>query len=313
MRWRSYPRYVWRRTLHNWPQKILALLAALGLWFLATADRRATVDRSFTTELRVLGDGARGAGDNKRSASGLPQNVRVTLSGPRDDLLGLTGDDIEASINVADLPEGSFQVPIRVRAPSGFRVVRYSPTVASGFVDAETTRTLNVQLAVTNLPERALPRYDVTPRAVQVTGPERLVNSVVTLSTVPVSLPRGASAEVRLLALSGLGQPVPDVRLNPATVSVERTDQSDLPLKVLSVQLSGAPDGFEVISAEISPPRVRVIADPATLTGLAGVVARVPYREGNYSVQANLELPSGARSLDPVTVTLDVRKARANP
>lgn len=311
-RWRGYPRYVWRRTLHNWPQKILALLTALVLWFLATSDRRATVDRSFTAQLRVLGDGAPGGGGGKRSVSDLPQNVRVTLSGPSNDLVALSGDDIEASINVADLPEGSFQVPIRVRAPVGFRVVRYSPTVASGFVDAETTRTLNVQLAVTGLPTRALPRYALTPRTVQVTGPERLVNSVASVTTVPVSLPRGASAEARLLPLNGNGQPVA-VRLNPATVSVERTDQSDLPIKVLGVQLADAPAEFEVVSAEISPPSVRVLADPATLAGLSAVTARVPYREGTYSAQANLQLPGGARSLDAVTVTLDVRRARANP
>ncbi len=312
-RWKGYPRYVWRRTLHNWPQKILALLTALVLWFLATADRRATVDRSFTAELRVLGDSAPGARAGKRSVSDVPQNVRVTLSGPSNDLNGLSGDDIEATISVADLPEGSFQVPIRVRAPVGLRVVRYSPTVASGFVDAETTRTLNVQLAVTNLPARALPRYALTPKTVQVTGPERLVNAVASVTTVPVSLPRGASAEARLLALGSGGQPIADVRLNPATVSVERTDQSDLPLKVLGVRLDPAPAGFEVVSAEISPPSVRVIADSVTLAGLNAVIARVPYREGNYSAQANLQLPSGARSLDPVTVTLDVRRARANP
>lgn len=313
MRVRDFLAYAWRRTLHNLPQKLLALLAAGGLWFVATGERRANVDRSFTVPLRVFDDTANSPQSERRSASGLPDDVRVTLGGPRNALLSLSGDEIEASVNLTGVPEGPFQQPIRVRPPSGFQVVRFTPTVASGFLDTEITRTLGVTLATANLPARALPRFEVTPRTVQVTGAQRIVRGVSTVTTVPVSLPPGAVAEVRLLALDASGRPVTDVRLNPATVNVQRTDSGDLPIKTVPVELPDPPANLDVVEAEINPPQVRVLADQATLAKLSGVTARVPYRVGRYSARANLQLPAGARSLDVVTVTLNVRAKNAAP
>lgn len=311
---RTLLRRAWRRTLHNWVQKLLAVLAALGLWFVATGDRRDTIERSFTTGLQLVDDTAANPQSERRSVTGIDQRtVRVTLRGPRNQLQNLGGEEIEATVNVTGQNEGDFQVPVRVRAPSGYQVVRYDPTTVSGFIDTEITRTLSVQLATTNLPQRALPVYELTPRTVQVTGARRTVREVASVTTVPVSLPRGASAEVRLIALGGDGQPITDVRLGPATVNVARTDTADLPIKSVEVELPDPPANLEVVSAELSTPRVRVLGDQPTLVNLSSVSARVPYREGQYSARANLQLPPGARSLDVVTVTLNVRRRATNP
>ena len=305
--------YLWRRTLHNLPQKLAALLVAMGVWFIATADRRATVEGSFVTPLRVIDQNAQGPEGTRRTVGGIVRTVRVTLSGPRTQIANLSGDEIEASTDVTTEPEGSFQSRITVRPPEGTRVVRYSPTVASGFIDTEITRTLPVRLSLTDLPERALPRYEVSPRAVQVIGPEQIVESVTSVVTVPVALARGASAEARLLALDENGRPVTEIRVAPATVTVERTDRADLPIKTVPVDLPEPPADLEIVSAELDPPSVRVLGDTATLARINAVPARVPIREGRYTARATLVLPAGARSLDVVTVTLDVRQRGANP
>ncbi|WP_045234374.1 CdaR family protein [Deinococcus pimensis] len=305
--------YAWRRTLHNLPQKIVALLVAMGLWYVATSDRRETVESSFTTQLRVLDETRGEGGVDRRSVSGLERNVRVTISGPRRRLANVSSDDINASVDVTGVREGPFSEPINVQVPEGLRLVRFAPSVASGFVDAEVTRTLPVRLSLTNLPERALPRFDVSPRSVQVTGAQRVVESVASVITVPVSLARGASAEARLLAIDENGRPVTDVRVSPATVTVERTDPGDLPIKTVPVELPPVPQGFEVVSVEIEPPQARLLGEPGALANVSRVVAGVTYREGRYDARANLRLPNGVRSLDTVTVTLDVRRKGANP
>lgn len=310
---RRLVRAVWRRTLHNLPQKALAALLAGGLWFVATGERRETTERSFNVRVQQVDDTSTNPAGERRSVSLARPTVRVTLSGPRTTLQGLSGDELDATVTVTNQPEGDFQVPVRVRVPEGLRLVGVDPGTVSGFIDTEITRTLPINLAATNLPERALPDYELTPNTVRVTGPQDRAEAIARVFTVPVSLARGASAEVRLVALDANGRPVTDVRLDPATVTVERTDRVDLPLRTLRVTLPPPPAALELISAELDPPSVRVIADPATLSRLANVVARVPYREGRYSAVARLQLPAGVRSLDTVTVTLDVRKRGANP
>ncbi|PYE55690.1 CdaR family protein [Deinococcus yavapaiensis] len=310
---RSWLAYATRRTLHNLPQKLAALGVAVALWFGATADRREIVERSFTTQLQIVDDTPTTLGSERRSVTVPSRTVRVTLSGPNSTLRNLDPTAIDSTINVTNAGEGDFQATIRVRAPDDLRVVRFSPTVASGFIDTTITRTLPVRLSVTTPPDRALPTYGVTPNAVQVTGPQRVAESVANVYTVPLSLARGTTIEARLVALDASGRPITNLRLNPATVSVTRTDESDLPIKTLSVTLADSPREFEVVSAEVDPPSVRVLADDATLARLTRVVARVQYREGQYTTRANLALPTGARSLDMVTVTLDVRRRGANP
>jgi len=306
--------YAWRRTLHNFPQKLLALIAAVLLWFVATADQRERIERIFPVDLRVYDDTLTTPQSSRRSVTGVPKQVRVTLSGPRNRLLTLSGEEIEASITVTNLGEGAFNEPIRVRGPEGVQVVRFTPSVVSGFIDTEVTRTVSVNLTVSTPPERAIPTYDVTPGSVLVTGAQRSVEAVGSLITVPVTLPRGATAEARVIALDSAGRPVTDVRMTPSSVTVQRTDRGDLPIKTLTVRLPDTPKDLEIVTAEIDPPRVRVIADPTTLANLGStVVARVPLREGRYSASANLALPAGARSIDVVTVTLDIRRRGANP
>ncbi|AFZ67869.1 CdaR family protein [Deinococcus peraridilitoris] len=314
MKPRALAHRAWRRTLHNLPQKLLAVLAALGLWFVATSDRRDTIERSFATPLQINDETANAPQGERRSVTGVAaRTVRVTMRGPRNQLLNLSGEDIEASISVTGQPAGAFQVPVRVRAPGGFQVVRFDPASVSGFIDSEITRTLGVQLATTNLPERALPTFELTPRTVQVSGAQRVVQDVASVATVPVSLPRGATAEVRLIAIDATGRPVTDVRLSPATVNVARTDSADLPIKTVDVELPEPPAGLEVVSAELSPPRVRILGDQQTLANLSAVTARVNYRAGQYSARASLKLPAGARSLETVTITLDVRRRAETP
>lgn len=310
---RSWLAYVTRRTLHNLPQKLAAFGVAVALWLGATADRREIVERSFTTQLQIVDDTPTSPGSERRSVTVPNRTVRVTLSGPNAALRSLDPASIDSTINVTNAGEGDFQASIRVRPPDDLRVVRFSPTVASGFIDTTITRTLPVRLSVTTPPERALPTYTVTPNAVQVTGAQRIVESVANVYTVPLGLSRGTTIEARLVALDAGGRPVTNVRLNPATVSVTRTDESDLPIKTVGVTLAEPPPEFEVVSAEVDPPRVRVLAADATLARIDRVVARVQYREGQYVARANLSLPAGARSLDTVTVTLDVRRRGANP
>ncbi len=305
MKLARYPNYLWRRLLHNLPQKSLAVLAAAGVWFLATQDRRASLERTFDVPLTVS-DGTPGV--QRRGVSGLPRSVRVTLQGQRSVVQPIEVDDVRASVDVTGVPQGNFQEDVHVAAPDGVRVLRLTPTSVSGFLDAESTRTVPVSVTATDLPTNAIPRFSVTPDTARVSGAKRSVDTVSRVITAPVALEPGSSREVRLIAVNVNGVPVADARTDPSTVTVRRLDSGELPVKTVRVVLPTPPATLQVVASDIEPASVRLVSSPETLARLREATAKVPYQVGKYSVRAALDLPDGVRSLDVVVVTLEVRR-----
>ncbi|AWN24198.1 hypothetical protein DKM44_13960 [Deinococcus irradiatisoli] len=297
-------RYWWQRLLHNLPQKFLALLLAFLLWFVATEDRRANIQQNYDVALDVRDTTG---GNEKRAVSGLnPASVRVTLSGSRQRLGAINASDIEAYIDVTDLPDGEFSRTVRVVGPDGTHSLKVVPTVAQGRIDAELSRTQPVRLSVGNPPSDSVPRYILSPSQVTVSGTSQLVNTVERVVTVPVTLSQGEQVETRLLALGAQGEVV-NVRLSPASITVARIDAGTLPIRSVPVKLSTPPGDLVITSSNIEPATVRLIGPADALAKISSVTAPLAYRPGSFSAQPSFSLPDGVRALDRVTVQVTVQ------
>lgn len=300
------PQYAWKRFVHNLGPKLLALLVAVGLWLMATAERRANVEQGYDVPVTVV-DTTGGA--VRRTTSTLnPATVRVTLSGLPQRLRQLSGKTIQAVVDVTGVPEGSFTRAVRVVPPTGTRVSRQEPERVQGFVDTQLMRTLPVTLSVATPSETSLPRFAVTPAEASVSGPARVVGTVRQVVTSPSTLPAGTEREVPLIALNAAGQPVAGVETRPATVTVRRLDTGELPVKALPVVLNTPPPGLKVTSVSVQPGTVRVVASPDLLGRLREIGGSVTYREGTYTAPVTLRLPAGTQALEVVNVRLTVER-----
>ncbi|WP_407539699.1 CdaR family protein [Deinococcus radiomollis] len=309
-RWLS-PAYVWRRSVHNLGPKLAALLVAALVWLVATSDRRANVEVGFDVPLEVR-DTTGGA--SRRAVSDLPATVRVTLSGQRTRVQGLQAGNIEASVDTTGAQEGSFTLPVEVRAPDGTKALRVLPARVQGFVDSQLSRRLSVTLSAAAPPAGSLPRYTLTPQTVTFSGPSRLVRTVSRVISQPLNLEAGATASSRLVALTAEGEPVTGIVLRPASVSVRRSDLGTLPVKTVRVLLPPAPAKLKVQST-VTPASVRLVGPPTALAGLNSATAVLTYRAGSYKVTPTFNLPSGVQALDSVVVNLTVtaRKTTTSP
>ncbi|WP_425146904.1 CdaR family protein [Deinococcus sp.] len=301
-RWLS-PLYVWRRTVHNLPQKLAALVVAALVWLVATSDRRANIEQGFDVRLEVRDTST---GTSKRAVSNLPATVRVTLQGQRSRLQGLAADKIEASVDTTGAKEGSFNLPVEVRAPDGTQTLRVLPARVQGFVDSQLSRILPVTLSVGLPPADTLPRYGVVPGAVTVSGPSRLVNTVEQVVTAPLVLAPNTQGQTRLVALTAQGQAVTGVILRPSSVTLSRSDTRALPVRTVLVLLPAPPAKLSVVASRVEPPSVRLVGPADILRGVASVTALMPYRAGSYKFTPTFKLPPGIQVLDSVSVTLNV-------
>ena len=301
-------RYWWQRFLHNAPQKLLALALACLVWYLATEDRRASIQQVYEVALDARDTTG---GSEKRAVSNLsPASVRVTLSGSRQRLNLLNASDIQAYVDVTGLPDGTFTRNVRVVGPDGTRSIKVTPTLAQGRVDAELSRTQPITLSVTAPGGESVPRYLLSPRQATVSGPSQTVNTVDRVVTVPLSLAQGEQGEARLLALDAQGQPV-DVRLTPSSATITRIDSGSLPIRSVPVSLVPPPSGLRVTASSLEPATVRLIGPADALSAISSVSASLSYRAGTFDAQPTLDLPAGVRSLDRVTARITAEPTAA--
>ena len=302
--WRQWlrPGYVWRRSVHNLLPKLAAVVVAALVWLVATADRRANIEVGYDVPLEVR-DTTGGA--SRRAVSGLPATVRVTLSGQRSRMQGLSASTVEASVDTTGAQDGSFTLPVSVLAPDATRTLRVLPARVQGFVDSQTSRTLAVTLSAAAPPPGSLPRYTLTPGTVTLSGPSRLVRTVSRVISQPLDLGPGQAASSSLVALNARGQPVTGILIRPAGVTVRRTDLGTLPVKAVPVLLPPVPASLSV-QGSVTPTTLRLVGPPAALAGINSVTAALTYRPGTFQVTPTFSLPAGVQALDSVLVNLRV-------
>ncbi|NJK43547.1 MAG: hypothetical protein HC933_04110 [Pleurocapsa sp. SU_196_0] len=206
-----------RRFTSDLPTKLGALLVAGLLWFAATADRRATVTRTLELPLQVQGL------STERAVSDLPTSVKATVRGPRGTLENLEPRNLEAIVDVNNLPDGFFSEDVRLTAPEGLSKIALQPSRVSGTLELLVRERVGVRLA--SLESRTgtlnLTNVQVAPRFVTVLGRRALVQQVAFALAVSTQTPRPNEPQtVKLTPVDSSGEPVDGVSLEPTSVTL---------------------------------------------------------------------------------------------
>ncbi len=309
--WRAlYPIHLSKHFTHNLGPKVLSLLIAFTLWYAITADRRVNIEQGFDVPVTIR-DSIGGDQRSLRATSGLtPASIRVTLSGRPERLRNLGPENIQATVDVTDVVEGSFTEPVKVLAPEDTVVVRQSATKVQGFLDTEMIRTLPISLSVLSSSDTSLPRYTLSPTDASVRGPSRIIAQVKTLITSPIALAANTETEIQLLALDDKGEPISGVKTTPTVITVKRVDTGKLPIKAVRVVLNAPPKTLKVTKISILPSNIRVVAEPDLLSNLNQIKGQIIYRVGSYTAPVTLTVPRGVQVLEPASVRLTVEKAK---
>jgi hypothetical protein len=116
----------------NWPLKLASLAFAIGLWmFVATEERTEAV---FTVPLNLV-DSAPGV---QVTSLGV-ETVVVRVEGRDSFLRRLHEEDFRAEVSLKNVTLGRFVAsigPENVSSPRGARVVRVTPSVVRGVLEA---------------------------------------------------------------------------------------------------------------------------------------------------------------------------------
>ena len=200
----------------NWELKLVSLLAAMLLWGFVVGGEKADMVLPVPIEFLGIQPGLELTAES-------PDTVNVQVRGLRGQLNRLKGDSLRAQVLLAGIHPGETSVrilPEHVRAPGGIQVVRITPSRVRVMLDAVESATARVMPRLTGNPPPGFILKDVTvsPREVQVRGPQSEVRQVKQVETEPIDVSNLRGPVKRSV---GLISPGGGVTLgNPGTVEV---------------------------------------------------------------------------------------------
>lgn len=217
--------------------RLLALLLAVVLWFMATDRPQQTIG----SDQRVLQVETRLSGvDDALEVTDRPGTVDVTVEGPRL-ILSFQAQEVRAYVELAGVGPGRHQVPVRVEAPSGVTVRQVVPGEVSVTLEARARKSVPVRVALQGVPPGVVVRVvEAQPQSMEVYGAASAVERVAyILAQVAYDSGSGEVAAVAVgldgEAVEGVATERPRVRVEIAVdeVAEESLSEEEIPLEFL--------------------------------------------------------------------------------
>lgn len=294
--------------LHAWPQKLGAVVLASVIWLFVNVNDTSVTHRSLFVPITVEGL----AEDSV--ATGLPDYVEVTVSGPSGQVDRLRPDNFEAILDLSGQNE-SFEVPIRVLSPQGLDLRRVNPSDVIGSVEAVTEKRVPL-IAVVVGPSAPDVKLQTSVDPVEIVVRARASTLArVTRALAPVR-PSDGERSVAPYAVDAGGQPVSGVVMEPDTVTVRVEEKAVLVRERRIVELeTPALTGFS-ITARMEEAEAELIGPPSILESIERVQGTVSLpteglEAGGYTLPVTLELPEGVFVVGTPTATVRLSRPPA--
>ncbi len=308
---------VLRVIVHNWPLKLAAIgLATLLYGGLVTSQST----RTFPTVIPIEVVGQPEDSFMLTSIEPVTEIRYFSASGAQP-----IASDFQARIDVSNVVPGSGPQRVRVQVEAldpRIRVVDSQPSEVTVDLDQLTSKEVDVVVPAPIAPTGlTLGEVQVEPTRVSVSGPASVIGRVVAVRADVSIQPLGLDydQDVTLVPIDDIGNPVAQVKVEPATAHITIPVFSDRETRSLPISplVTGDPAaGFELASATVEPKFVTVEGDADQLAVLVSIDTEpisVNGLSSDRSFDAALALPTGVVALDveTVTVAVDVRPITA--
>lgn len=274
--------------------RIISILIACGLWIYVMTDQNPIIERSVEVELKQANL------PENMVVFNAPDRVTVKVRGSRSLITDDSEKLISASIDLKNVTEGQQELPVKVSFSHG-DIISVSPEEVSVYVDTVSEKTVAVHPRVVGVfsDDLTLGSSKITPSEVTVRGAaHRLKNINKVVAPVDVTDQKDNFQTVSdLVAVNDNGYDIPNMKIMPASVTVEATMVRqmitvDVPVKV--IMKGNLPDGVNVSKVEVVPKQVRITAPPSVLKDIAEVKTKpvdVSLLTGSITMAAELDLP----------------------
>ncbi len=297
---------------HNIVAKILCLLLALILWIYVMDSENPDWEETFEDVPVALVNTDDIEIDNGLTIySGYSNTVDITVRGRKNDVSGLTADDIKVTADVKEIDSvGEYTLPIIITLEKDAEIVSQSVTDVTVLVDKKETRTLDIKTRYSDLvigTDYALGDPDVSVDTITVTGPSRYLADIDYAEVTIPDLGRVTSsltvyADVNLIDKDG------GVVTNPFVTKTHTEVKVTIPVYAykevpLSVQYKYGYFNSENSSVTMSVSSVYVKGDAAVINALDTIIVTTideKKLDDDETMSVKLIMPEGVENLSEV-------------
>ncbi len=202
--------------------KITSLILAIILWFFVVSKGRSVVImdvpigfKDIPAHLEVVDS---------------PKMVSVSIEGQERLLKTLRQEDVRAVIDLSDVKKGKIFIPVtpeNISLPRSLAVNEISPQTIQLRIEEEMTKHVQVRPIIIGSPLQgfSIKGIEVTPKMIEVKGPESAIEKVYFIKTEPIDI-TGITSTLQYRAylnLNGKNNVMVDVPEVDVKVTVERT------------------------------------------------------------------------------------------
>ena len=168
--------------------KLFALLIAVLLWVAVANEPEVSAFVSVPVEFKDLPE-------SLEISSDVLEKVEMEMSGPSGELRTFSGNRTAVVLDLSDAEPGERTYSIHesdLHLPRGLRLIRSMPSQVHFAFELRRQRTVPVEVRFAGVP----PRFEVTPRAVTIEGPESRVRRIASVVTDRIDLSKIAGTTV---------------------------------------------------------------------------------------------------------------------
>ncbi len=305
---------------NNTVVKILAIAVSVLLWGMVhiedvTPTPTTAMDTTIIENVKIQPSGL---DDTSYELSSVDiDRVRMEVKGKRSAITSIFNEDYKVILDLHDVKEGTYTVPLSSELPSGVELVSMEPSKVTITIEKRTDATFPVTIVTTGGQSDGYVMGEtiIEPSTVQVTLPDSELLSVVKVQgTIDLDGSKETIREkkVKLIALDIKGQEVKNAIIEPSVVSVQVPISASFKTVPLDVQYTGSlPEGLVLSSAVPNMKEVKLYGSKEALAAIEAYNAATVDlsqidKAGKFTLQANLDLPSGIEKIDPSIVDVEV-------
>lgn len=292
-------------------QKFTALAISTALWFFVMGSQDPPMTDSYTVPVTLIN----APHDVRATVEDEP--IKIKLTGARSNFAEYRSEDIHATIDVANLTEGEYDLPVSASFPKPFDLVSISPDKLHVKIEPFVDKQIAAEIIVTGskISDAVVMNVAKSLETVTIVGAKSDVEKVQRVIGY-VGLTDNHDdfeMQVPLSAVDADGREVKNVRIVPSTINVAVDLETGIEKKTVPVTADiNLPSGKTFSKIIIEPHEIEIVGEKEILNPITEIKTSpltLPAVQNGFHGTLKLNLPDGVTSqVDKVAVTAELKK-----
>ncbi|MDY3006900.1 hypothetical protein HV819_11280 [Anaerococcus sp. AGMB00486] len=228
-------------------------------------------------------------------------SVNVRVEGARSDLIGLSSEDLIASVDLGSASEGIKTVNVKVNGPSGIRVESITPSNINFKIEKIVEKKLPVDIKIDDKikDSKIIEVAEQSPTEVSVKGLRKNVDKVekILLKVKDEKVLDGKIHDIGIIPVDKDGNLVEKVELSQNDVSISFDVLASKEVDVKLDTVGSLPNNMQIKEEDINPQKVVIKGEAAVVEKINSISTKKinlsEISDKNFEKSVELEIPNG--------------------